>query len=109
MHAAVDIADAPSVVRFPKGNVGDPILAVRTAGSVDVLAEPARAYPNGDQVQFTSLTFRCSVVAGEARVNDEESIDVGWFDVDDLPPMRDDFVERILLALPKHGDPRFVR
>ena len=40
VHAAVDIADAPSVVRFPKGTVADPIAAVRTAGAVDVLAEP---------------------------------------------------------------------
>lgn len=40
VHAAVDIADAPSVVRFPKGSVGDPIEAVRTVGGVDVLAEP---------------------------------------------------------------------
>jgi 1-deoxy-D-xylulose-5-phosphate synthase len=40
VRAAVAIADAPSVVRFPKGTVADPIEAVRTAGGVDVLAEP---------------------------------------------------------------------
>ena len=40
VRAAVDIADAPSVVRFPKGTVADPIEAVRTVGGVDVLAEP---------------------------------------------------------------------
>ena len=40
VHAAVDIVDAPSVVRFPKGTVADPITAVRTVGTVDVLAEP---------------------------------------------------------------------
>jgi 1-deoxy-D-xylulose-5-phosphate synthase len=40
VHAAVDIADAPSVVRFPKGTVADPIAAVRTVGTVEVLAEP---------------------------------------------------------------------
>ena len=40
VRAAVDIADAPSVVRFPKGSVADPIDAVRTVGTVDVLAEP---------------------------------------------------------------------
>ena len=45
VRAAVDIADAPSVVRFPKGTVADPIAAVRTAGTVDVLAEP-----DGDDV-----------------------------------------------------------
>jgi 1-deoxy-D-xylulose-5-phosphate synthase len=37
---AVAIDDAPSVVRFPKGTVADPVEAVRTVGGVDVLAEP---------------------------------------------------------------------
>lgn len=40
VRAAVDISDAPSVVRFPKGSVGAPIEAVRTVGTVDVLSEP---------------------------------------------------------------------
>ena len=40
LRAAVDIADAPSVIRFPKGTVGEPIVAVRSVGGVDVLAEP---------------------------------------------------------------------
>ena len=40
LRAAVDIADAPSVIRFPKGSAGDAIVAARTVGGVDVLAEP---------------------------------------------------------------------
>jgi 1-deoxy-D-xylulose-5-phosphate synthase len=40
VNAAVAIEDAPSVVRFPKGTVSEPITAVRTVGTVDVLAEP---------------------------------------------------------------------
>ena len=47
VRAAVDIADAPSVVRFPKGSVADPVVAVRTSGTVDVLAEP-----DGDDVDL---------------------------------------------------------
>ena len=43
VRAAVDVADAPSVVRFPKGTVADPIEAVREVGGVDVLAEPDEA------------------------------------------------------------------
>ena len=43
VRAAVDISDAPSVVRFPKGSVGAPIEAVRTVCTVDVLAEPDEA------------------------------------------------------------------
>lgn len=40
LRAAVDIDDAPSVIRFPKGSVADPIEAVRTVDGVDVLVEP---------------------------------------------------------------------
>ena len=40
VRAAVAIDDAPSVVRFPKGSVAEPIEAVRVVGGVDVLAEP---------------------------------------------------------------------
>ncbi|MBM6403978.1 1-deoxy-D-xylulose-5-phosphate synthase [Phycicoccus sp. CSK15P-2] len=40
VREAVAVDDAPSVVRFPKGTVADPIEAVRQVGGVDVLAEP---------------------------------------------------------------------
>ncbi|MDM8085407.1 1-deoxy-D-xylulose-5-phosphate synthase [Cellulomonas cellasea] len=45
LRTAVDIDDAPSVVRYPKGAVGDPIPAVDEVDGVDVLArhDPAGA------------------------------------------------------------------
>ncbi|MFC5998242.1 1-deoxy-D-xylulose-5-phosphate synthase [Quadrisphaera sp. GCM10027208] len=45
---AVDIADAPSVVRFSKGVVPDDIPAVDRVGAVDVLARPELAVSGGD-------------------------------------------------------------
>ncbi|MFE0464154.1 NUDIX domain-containing protein [Kitasatospora sp. NPDC058965] len=60
---------------------------------------PAFAYPNGDQVQYLELTFRCRVVGGEARVNDEESLEVGWFGPDELPELDAYNAERLALAL----------
>ena len=36
---AIDVDDAPTVVRYPKGAVGDPLPAVRTVGDLEVLAE----------------------------------------------------------------------
>ncbi len=41
VREAVDIADAPSVIRYSKQNPPAPLPAVRTSGSVDVLAEPS--------------------------------------------------------------------
>lgn len=43
------------------------------------------SYPNGDVAQYLDLTFWCRYVDGEARVADDESIDVGWFAPDALP------------------------
>jgi 8-oxo-dGTP pyrophosphatase MutT (NUDIX family) len=48
-------------------------------------AMPPSSYPNGDQVQFLDLCFRCRPLSGEARVNDDESLEVGWFPLDAMP------------------------
>lgn len=40
---------------------------------------------NGDVVQWMDVAFRCRAVGGEPRVNDDESIDVGWFHSSALP------------------------
>jgi 1-deoxy-D-xylulose-5-phosphate synthase len=36
---ALDVSDAPTVVRYPKGAVGEPLPAQRSVGGIDVLAE----------------------------------------------------------------------
>ncbi|MFI7500935.1 NUDIX hydrolase [Streptomyces sp. NPDC049687] len=56
-------------------------------------------YPNGDRCVFMDVTFRCRALGGEARVNDDESVEVGWFAVDALPPMRAGQLFRIKQAL----------
>ncbi|MDN3024123.1 NUDIX domain-containing protein [Streptomyces sp. S.PB5] len=56
-------------------------------------------YPNGDRCQFMDITFRCRAVGGEARVNDDESLQVGWFEVDALPSMGERQLFRIKQAL----------
>jgi 8-oxo-dGTP pyrophosphatase MutT (NUDIX family) len=43
------------------------------------------SYPNGDQVQYLDLAFRCRAIGGEARVNDSESTEVAWHALDSLP------------------------
>ncbi len=46
-------------------------------------------YMNGDICQYMDITFRCRAVGGEARVNDDESLEVGWFTVDALPELNE--------------------
>lgn len=52
---------------------------------VSVHSERAMAYANGDICQFMNLCFRARAVRGEARVNDDESVEVGWFAPEALP------------------------
>jgi 8-oxo-dGTP pyrophosphatase MutT (NUDIX family) len=63
-----------------------------------VLTQPV-TYPNGDRCEYVDITFRCRAVGGEARVNDDESLAVGWFALDDLPPIGDLVRHRIECAL----------
>ncbi|MEU5434237.1 NUDIX domain-containing protein [Streptomyces sp. NPDC020719] len=56
-------------------------------------------YPNGDRCQFMDICLLCRAVGGEARVNDEESLEVGWFPVDALPELQDFALFRIKQAL----------
>jgi ADP-ribose pyrophosphatase YjhB (NUDIX family) len=63
---------------------------------VSVSALPLTACPNGDEVYWLDVTFRCRVVGGEARVNDDESVDVGWYQLSDLPPSLPDRHRRCL-------------
>lgn len=45
----------------------------------------AATYTNGDQTVFTDVAFVCTPTAGTAHVNDDESTDVGWFPITELP------------------------
>lgn len=75
--------------------------AVRAVPEHLVLVEPLKpvTYPNGDVCQFMDITLRCRAVGGEACVNDDESLEVGWFPLDGLPPMQEFALTRIKRAL----------
>jgi 1-deoxy-D-xylulose-5-phosphate synthase len=60
LRDAVDIADAPSVIRFPKGTTPEPIPAVARLGSVDVLREPSvPADSEGEDVDLLLVGIGC--------------------------------------------------
>ncbi|MDX2545785.1 NUDIX hydrolase [Streptomyces sp. WI04-05B] len=56
-------------------------------------------YENGDVCQYMDITFRCRAVGGEARVNDDESLEVAWFTVDALPELNEFALFRIKQAM----------
>ncbi|UWX97926.1 NUDIX domain-containing protein [Arthrobacter zhaoxinii] len=66
-------------------------------------------FPNGDVCSFLNLAFSCRYVSGTARVNDDESTEVGWYALDALPPLSERHRMLIDLALTADGVPVFER
>ncbi|MFD1722186.1 NUDIX hydrolase [Amnibacterium endophyticum] len=66
-------------------------------------------YPNGDRTRYTDHTYRLRWVSGEPEVGDDESTAVGWFRLDDLPPMPERYAQRIARALEDRADTILVR
>ncbi|MEU2351047.1 NUDIX domain-containing protein [Modestobacter sp. NPDC049651] len=64
-------------------------------------------YPNGDVCQFVDHAFACRATGGRAHVADDESLDVGWFALADLPPLRGSQRELVALALRPDTPPVF--
>jgi ADP-ribose pyrophosphatase YjhB (NUDIX family) len=76
---------------------------------VHVQTLPPSTYPNGDQVQYLDLCFRCRPLHGEPRVNDDESLEVAWFPLADLPALSPREHEAIANALSPDPTPAFER
>ena len=93
---------AETAVRECLEETGVHIVAQRV---ISVLTQPPTTYPNGDECEFVDIAFRCRAVGGEARVNDDESLAVGWFALDDLPPLSDLGRRRIEWALAPETTP----
>jgi 8-oxo-dGTP diphosphatase len=74
---------ADAIVREVREEAGIEVVAERIAG---VAMHPV-TYPNGDRCEYLNVWFRCRHVSGEARVNDDESLDMRWFAPDALPPL----------------------
>ena len=92
---------APGLLREVLEETGVVAVAERLV-SVDAVG-PTR-YPNGDVCHFLTLVFRCRFVSGEARVNDDESLDVGWFRPGDFPELMPGHLEMIRRASDPAGE-----
>lgn len=71
--------------------------AVRCSAERVVLVQTLEpvTYANNDVCQFVDITFQCRAVSGQARVNDAESTEVGWFAPDALPDLSQYSLRRI--------------
>jgi 8-oxo-dGTP pyrophosphatase MutT (NUDIX family) len=75
---------------------------------VSVGVSPPITYRNGDRVQYLDHTFRCRAEGGEARVNDSESVEVGWFPLRALPPLSERTLSRLAQATSDRAEAEFV-
>ncbi|MFE9860343.1 1-deoxy-D-xylulose-5-phosphate synthase [Streptomyces sp. NPDC005780] len=63
LREAVEVDDAPTVVRFSKGAVGPSVKAVGTVGGMDVLRKPSAARPDVLLVSIGALAPMCLEIA----------------------------------------------
>lgn len=63
LREAVEVTDAPTVVRFSKGAVGPAVPALRRVGGMDVLREPGTDTPDVLLVSVGALAPMCLEIA----------------------------------------------
>jgi 8-oxo-dGTP pyrophosphatase MutT (NUDIX family) len=86
---------APGLLREILEETG---VVADTERLVSVDAAGPTSYPNGDVCHFLTLVFRCRYVSGEARVNDDESLAVGWFRREQVPELMPGHLDAIRQA-----------
>ncbi|MBV9240489.1 MAG: NUDIX domain-containing protein [Acidobacteria bacterium] len=94
---AVDPGEKPAqaIVRevFEEtGLVARPVALIAvTGGGSDGRTE----YDNRDVVESTTIIFACDVVGGELKPQDDETLKLEYFAVDDLPPISSEYKREI--------------
>jgi 8-oxo-dGTP pyrophosphatase MutT (NUDIX family) len=83
-------------------------VQVQVERLLSVTALPLMTFPNGDQTYWMDVAFHCHATGGQARVNDDESVDVGWFRLDELPDIPDRHRQAIDDALDQGRPARFL-
>ncbi|MEU8816905.1 NUDIX domain-containing protein [Actinoplanes sp. NPDC048796] len=95
---------AEAVLREIYEETGVRAVVERLAG----VAVHETVYPNGDHCSYLSVWFRCRAAGGRARPDGDESLEVGWFEVGQLPPVSDLTTLRIETTTAPDGPPWFA-
>jgi ADP-ribose pyrophosphatase YjhB (NUDIX family) len=65
-------------------------------------------HTNGDRAQYLDHTFRCRYDGGDPHPADDESVEVAWFPLTDLPVMEEHLRDRIRTAAAHAGEVRLA-
>jgi 1-deoxy-D-xylulose-5-phosphate synthase len=95
LRQAVDISDAPSVIRFPKGTAPEPIVAVARLGTLDVLREPSQGDdgPQGIDVLLVAVGCMAATALTVAEKLEAQGLHVRVVDPRWALPVSGDLVE----------------
>jgi len=101
---AIDPGEAPAeaIVREVREEAGLEVVPVRLVGIVGG-PEFRCTYPNGDQVEYTTVVFECRIVGGTLAAPDGEADEHRWFPVDALPTLSPPY-PRAMFEAPR-GEP----
>ncbi len=90
LREAVDVDDAPTVIRFPKGSVAAPVEAVRTVGALDVLHDGGARRPD---VLLVGVGAMAATAVGVAEKLEAEGLRVLVVDPRWVLPVPGDLVD----------------
>lgn len=76
---------AGTAIREAQEEMGIHIRPLQLIG-VQTGPESMHSYPDGNQVQVVAARFRAEVIGGNLKPDGVETLAIGWFDVNDLPP-----------------------
>lgn len=81
---AMELGETPgdTAIRETKEETG---LDVILCGLLGIYTVKQHKYPNGDIVQSVDVTFIAEHVGGELSPDDSETLDLRWFDLNQLP------------------------
>jgi len=98
---------AAACIREVREEAGIHVEIERVSG---VYTSPEITYPNHDVAQYVITAFRCKPIDGEPRVNDDESLEVKYFPLAELPEdLKEDHLLRILHAAePDHPAAAYI-
>jgi 8-oxo-dGTP diphosphatase len=74
-------------------------LKVEPMRIVSVQTGPLVTYSNGHQVRYVSIAFLCRIIGGHLHIADDESMELRFFALGELPDLRDDQLQRVRHAL----------
>ena len=83
---AIEIGETPeqAAIRELKEETG---LDVEVQSLLGVYTDSDMRYPNGDQAHSICIVYRLKAIAGSLRCDQDETIDLKYFALDELPDM----------------------